>query len=125
MRDLLRNVIEAGSRTRTQPPPPHVVFEALIDPDRDPRRPWLLLLEDEQRPRVLRTQPARLVVWSSLWPSRPDAEVHFHLEPVDAETSMRWTLLVDEPFPDDSKLGHLRKRLNQLINGNLRRSFGQ
>jgi hypothetical protein len=74
---------------------------------------------------VLRTQPARLVVWSSLWLSRPDAEVHFHLEPVDAETSLRWILLVDEPFPDDSKLGHLRKRLNHLINGNLRRSFGQ
>jgi hypothetical protein len=118
-------VIEAGSRARTQPPPPHVVFEALIDPDRDPRRPWLLLLDDEQRPRVLRALPAHLVVWSSLWPARPDAEVHFDLEPADAGTRLRWTLLVDEPLPDESKLGHLRKRLNELINGNLRGSFGQ
>jgi hypothetical protein len=118
-------VIDAGSRARTQPPPPHVVFEALISPNRDPQRQWLLLLGDEQPPRVLRTVPPRLVVWSSLWPSRPDAEVHFDLEPAGAETRLRWTLLVNEPLPDDSKLGHLRKRLNELINGGLRGSFGQ
>jgi hypothetical protein len=102
-----------------------VVFQALIEPDRDPRRPWLLLLADEQRPRVVRAVPVRTIVWSSLWPSRPDAEVHFDLEPAGAETRLRWTLLVDEPLPDDSKLGHLRKRLNELINGNLRATFGQ
>ncbi|MEV4544807.1 hypothetical protein [Micromonospora echinaurantiaca] len=30
-----------------------------------------------------------------------------------------------EPLPDQSLLGHLRKRMNQLVNGNLRRTFGQ
>ena len=116
---------EAGNRARTQPPPPRVVFEALTEPDRDPRRPWLFLLADEQPPRVLRAEPDRLVVWSSLWPSRPDAEIRFELEPEGAETRLRWILLVEAPLPDASKLGHLRKRLNQLINGDLRSTFGQ
>ncbi|MEE3920873.1 hypothetical protein V2I01_29940 [Micromonospora sp. BRA006-A] len=40
-------------------------------------------------------------------------------------TRLRWTLLVAEPLPDPSLLGHLRKRLNQLINANLRYTFGQ
>ena len=102
-----------------------MVFEALTDPHRDPRRPWLLLLDDEQPPRILRAEANRHVVWSSLWPGRPDAEVHFDLEPFESETRLCWTLLVDEPLPDDSKLGHLRKRLNELINGNLRGTFGQ
>jgi hypothetical protein len=28
-------------------------------------------------------------------------------------------------MPDDSELGHLRKRLNQLINADLRYSYGR
>ena len=40
-------------------------------------------------------------------------------------TDLRWILLLAEPLPKSSLLGHLRKRLNQLINGNLRRTFGQ
>jgi hypothetical protein len=34
-------------------------------------------------------------------------------------------LLVAEPLPDASLAGHLRKRLNQLVNAELRYSFGQ
>jgi hypothetical protein len=30
-----------------------VVFEALTQPDRDPARPWLLLLDDERLPDVI------------------------------------------------------------------------
>jgi hypothetical protein len=41
-----RTVIEVGGRKRNQPAPPHVVFEALTQPDRDPQRPWLMLLDD-------------------------------------------------------------------------------
>lgn len=119
-------LLEAGSRRRNQPPPPAVVFEALTEPDRDPARPWLRLLDDEQPLRILRAEHPRLVVWSSLWPRRPDAEVRFELE-FDGTygTELRWTLLVAEPLPDPSLLGHLRKRMNQLVNGNLRRTFGQ
>jgi hypothetical protein len=118
-------MFEAGSRARTQPPPPAVVFEALVEPDRDSRRPWLHLLADEQQPRVLRTEADRLVVWSSLWPKLPDAEIRFDLEPAGVETRLRWTLLLPEPLTDVSLLGHLRKRLNVLINGTLRGTFGQ
>jgi hypothetical protein len=120
-------MLEAGSRKRNQPAPPHVMFEALTRPDRDPARPWLKLLDDEQRPRLIEASQPDLVVWSSLWIKRPDAIVRFDL-PADSSgygTDLRWTLLVDEPMPDPSLTGHMRKRLNQLINENLRFTFGQ
>lgn len=111
---------------RNQPAPPHVIFEALTEPNRDPARPWLLLLDDEQRPQTTHARWPTLVVWSSIWTKRPDAVVRFDL-PSDGSggTQLRWTLLLAEPLPEPSLLGHLRKRLNQLINGNLRRTFGQ
>ncbi len=118
-------MLEAGRRERAQPPPPAVVCEALTRPDADPARPWLHLLDDEQPPRVLEVAPPHLVVWSSLWPRRPDAVVRFDLTARGAETLLRWTLLVEPPLPDASLLGHLRKRLNQLINADLRGTFGQ
>lgn len=66
-------------------------------------------------------------MWSSLWPSRPDAVIRFEL-PTDIEdqgTALTWTLLVDDPEPDPPLLGHFRKRLNVLINADLRYSLGQ
>ena len=55
-------MIEVGSRRRNQPSPPHVLFEALTEPDRDPARPWLLLLPDEQRPATVTASPPHLLV---------------------------------------------------------------
>jgi hypothetical protein len=123
---LALSVLEAGSRKRNQPAPPHVIYEALTQPDRDPVRPWLLLLDDEERPRTLEVRKPHLVVWSSIWTKRPDAQVRFDL-PFDgtAGTDLRWTLLLADPLPEPSLLGHMRKRLNQLINANLRYTFGQ
>lgn len=118
-------MIEIGRRQRSQPPPPHIVYEALVDPDRDAHRPWLELLDDEQRPRILRAEPPSLLVWSSLWVKRPDATVRFDLPGGNWGTDLRWTLYVDEPVPSDALIGHMRKRLNQLINANLRYTFGQ
>lgn len=118
-------MIEIGSRLRPQPPPPHVVFEALARPDRDPARPWLDLLPDEVAPQVLSAQAPHAVVWTSLWPRRPDAQIRFDLQPGHGGTDLRWTLLVEEPEPDASTVGHFRMRLNQLINADLRFSFGQ
>ncbi|TQC46468.1 hypothetical protein EEB14_25975 [Rhodococcus sp. WS4] len=119
-------MLEVGTRARTQPAPPHIIFEALTYPHRDPTRPWLILLDDEIEPTVIETRSPDLVVWSSIWTTRPDARLRFDL-PGDgrAGTDLRWTLLVDEPEPDPSLLGHLRKRMNQLINARLRYSFGQ
>lgn len=119
-------MLEAGSRQRSQPAPPHVVFDVLADPDRDPARPWLLLLDDEQPPRLIDAEKPNFLVWSSLWEKRPDARVRFDLSTDGgAGTRLRWTLFVAEPLPDASLLGHLRKRLNELINANLRYTFGQ
>jgi hypothetical protein len=120
------DVIDIGSRQRAQPAPPRVVFEALTEPDRDPYRRWLKLVDDEQRPNVLRTQALATVVWSSLWTTRPDAVVEFELAPSpDGGTALRWTLYVDEPIPREPLIRHMRGRMNQLINANLRFSFGQ
>ncbi|MEO8889615.1 MAG: hypothetical protein ABI429_10060 [Jatrophihabitantaceae bacterium] len=118
-------MIEIGSRMRNQPAPPHAMFQALTEPDRDPARPWLNLLDDEQRPRVLRSDPPSALTWSSLWIKRPDAVVCFDLPDGGDGTDLRWTLYVDEPIPDAALIGHLRKRLNQLINADLRHTFGQ
>jgi hypothetical protein len=118
-------VIEIGRRERNQPAPPHIVFAALSNPDEDPNRPWLELLDDEQRPRVIRAEPPSLLIWSSLWVKRPDATLRFDLLPGQGGTNLCWTLCVDEPAPDDALIGHMRKRVNQLINANLRYRFGQ
>jgi hypothetical protein len=120
-------VVEAGRRRRNQPAPPHAVFAALAEPGRDPARQWLVLLPDEQPPTVLAAEAPSGLTWSSLWPRRPDARVVFSL-PLDAGghgTDLEWVLLLDEPLPDASLLGHLRKRVNQLVNADLRSSFGQ
>ena len=119
-------MLEVGTRQKNQPPPPHVVFEALTHPDRDPNRRWLVLLSDEQRPEVLSAEERHIVVWSSLWPRCPDARVRFDLQQGEKRdgTELRWTLLVQEPPPAASLIGHMCKRLNVLINAELRYSFG-
>jgi hypothetical protein len=54
------------------------------------------------------------------------SSIHFDLaDSPDGGTDLRWTLHHDEPVPDASAVGHLRKRLNELINANLRYTFGQ
>ena len=119
-------MIEIGRRRRSQPAPPHVIFEALCDPDRDPSRPWLMLQHDELRPTVLLADPPAAVTWSTLWLARSDATVAFQLPlRADGGTDLQWTLLVADPVPDEPFVGHMRKRLNQLINANLRYTFGQ
>lgn len=115
-----------GSRMRNQPAPPHAVRAALTNPDCDPTRRWLILLADEQCPRILEDSDTDRVIWSSLWPKHPTARIHFDL-PSDGRggTDLRWTLYIDTVNLDDSAIGHLRFRVNTLINANLRRSFGQ
>lgn len=118
-------MLDAGTRKKNQPAPPSVVFEALTEPERPEGRPWLRLLEDEVRPQVIESDGSGLVVWSSIWPKRSDAVIRFDLPPGGGGTDLRWTLFVEEPMPDEALLGHLCKRINQLINADLRYSFGQ
>jgi len=119
-------VHEIGRRQRNQPAPPHIIFEALTAPNRPGARPWLELLADEQHPRLLSAHAPSAVIWSSIWTRRPDAVVEFDLRPDGGGgTNLCWTLFVDDPAPDDALTSHMRKRMNMLINADLRYSFGQ
>ncbi|WP_327096517.1 hypothetical protein OIE68_42520 [Nocardia vinacea] len=117
---------EIGSRARILPAPPRTVWKSLTEPQRPGARPWLDLLPDEVEPTVLNADEPAMVVWSSLWPSRPGDQVRLDLTAVDGGcTSLRFTLLAYGPPPDQSKIGHLRHRLNQLLFADLRYSYGQ
>jgi hypothetical protein len=118
-------MVEVGSRQRNLPAPPHAVFEDLTAPDRSVTRPWLQLLDDEVAPVVSESREPAYVVWSSLWPRRPDARIAFELPQGGGGTDLRWTLTVEEPAPDESLTGHMRKRINTLIHANLRYTYGQ
>lgn len=74
---------------------------------------------------MLAAEKPERVVWSSLWPSRPNDQVHFELTAVDCGTSLKFTLLTPDEAPDQSKTGHLRRRLNYLLFADLRFSYGQ
>jgi hypothetical protein len=70
------------------------------------------------------------------WPRRRNLDDHLREKLPDAQgpvrpafrrpsgTRLRWTLLVGEPLLGPSLLGHIRKRLDELINANLRYTFG-
>jgi uncharacterized protein YndB with AHSA1/START domain len=114
-----------GSRERTQPAPPHIVWDSLTRPRQPSARPWLDLLDDEVEPRVLESERPHRVVWSSLWPDRPEDRITFDIRPDGDGCALRWTLTTTDRAPDQSKLGHLRFRMNFLLNEKLRTSYGQ
>ena len=118
-------MIEIGSRARKLPAPPHAVWQSLVYPEREQGRPWLALAEEEVRPRVIAADEPHRVVWSSLWPGRPNDEVHFDLSAAGEGTLLRFTLLSPDEPPDESRTGHLRRRLNHLLFADLRHSYGQ
>jgi hypothetical protein len=119
-------MLELGSRERGQPAPAHIVWESLTAPRKPTARPWLDLLPDEIEPRIVEAEPPSLVVWSSLWPDRPHDLIRFDLRPAGERDgcTLRWTLTTTDAPPTDSKLGHLRHRINVLINERLRYSYG-
>lgn len=117
---------EIAGRCRTQPPPRRIIYEALTKPDRDPTRPWLILRGGEQQPTIAEAVEPNLVVWNSIWSSRPDAQIRFEFAgPPHSSTTLYWTLIVDEPAPDAETTLRMRKRVDELINKNLRLTFGQ
>jgi hypothetical protein len=96
----------------------------LVKPNRDSRREWMILARGETPPRVVEADKPTLVVWSSIWATRPDDLIRFDLEPSGQETQLRWTLLAPEELAPDA-VRPLRRRLNELINAQLRYTFGQ
>jgi hypothetical protein len=113
-----------ASRLNSLPPPAWVVFDDLVNPLRHNGRPWLTLLDDERVPDVLEAERPTLVVWSSIWTSRPDALIRFDLDgPMNA--SVRWSLMVEAPVLDDRQLRHFGKRIGDLVFANLRYTYGQ
>ncbi|CAN5369650.1 hypothetical protein BH09ACT8_BH09ACT8_05130 [soil metagenome] len=116
---------EIAARRRSQPAPPWAVFEDLCDPHRQPARPWLELADDEVPPTVIEALRPTRVDWSSLWPSRPDVRLRFELSASGGESMLRWGLWVDDPVPDADLVVHLRRRIDQLVNANLRYTYGQ
>lgn len=129
-------MIEIGRTTRTLPAPPSVVWRSLMDPHEPGARPWLALLPDEVEPRVLQAQEPHTVVWSSLWPDRPDDEIHLELSAAESGTALTVTLLtadarlaagegVERDPADADLVRHLRRRLSVLFFADLRYSYGQ
>jgi hypothetical protein len=119
------DVFELGQRLRSQPAPPHVVYEALTQPRRPSGRVWLHLLADEREPEVVDLEPPTSLTWSSLWPRRAGLLIRFDLRRAGDETDLVWTLRSPTPVEDPSGVGHMRKRLNEIINRDLRYGFGQ
>lgn len=116
---------EVRSRRRNQPAPPWAVFDDLCDPHRQLVRPWLHLQDGEVAPTVVDADRPNYVIWSSLWVERPDASIRFDLDGADGGTDLRWTLYVDDPLPDPSSAKLMCKRFGELINANLRYTYGQ
>lgn len=114
-----------GTREWAQPAPPHVIFDDLAHPDRQPGRPWLYLRADEIAPVVVEAERPSRLVWSSIWARRPDARIAFELPGKRGGTVLRWTILVNDPAPDTALADHMWNRINTLVNGHLRHNYGQ
>jgi uncharacterized protein YndB with AHSA1/START domain len=118
-------VIELAARTRTLPPPPHVLWAALVAPLASGGRSWFELREDEVEPAILEAREPGQVVWSTLWPDRPDDRIELRLLADREGSRLTFTWLSPGPTPDGATLGRRRRRLNELFWADLRYSFGQ
>jgi hypothetical protein len=97
----------------------------LTKPHEPGARSWLELRADETEPKIIEASEPTFVVWTSLWPSRPDDVIRFDLRPSGGGTALRWTLSTPGAIPDAPEVGRLRHRMNFLINAQLRFSYGQ
>src|SRR3954451_5389198 len=108
---------EVATTEKTQPPPPHIVWQTFVDPATTGPRVWLRIGPDERRPKVLESRPTDLVLWSSLWGDRPRDQIRFDISTDGLGGSrLRWTLLTYRSEPDAEQLAQMRHRLNHLIN---------
>ncbi|TCJ00099.1 hypothetical protein [Aeromicrobium sp. IC_218] len=117
-------MIEYVDRAKTLPAPPHVVWDDLVDPRTTGLRPWLVLEADEVPPRVVASERPRLVVWSSLWTARPDDVVTLELSRAGAGSTLRVRVVTPHELPGEDVASHVRRRLGQLLYGELRLTYG-
>jgi hypothetical protein len=120
-------VIEYGDRTRSLPAPPPVVWDDLVARKSRGTRAWVRLRDGEVRPEVVESVRPTLLVWSSLWATRPDDLVRLTLAPQGRfGTALRFVLLAGGgDTPDEVLTRHLRQRVNELLYRDLRESYGQ
>lgn len=117
-------MVEVGTRSKRLPPPPHVVWESLSQPHRPGARAWLRVDHDQVEPRVLRAEAPRLLVWSSLWPDRPDDIVEIELGGDGIETRLVFRLLAPElDRPDEATAAYRSRWLSRLFFADLRESY--
>lgn len=107
---------------KSLPAPARVVRDNLIAPESGSRE-WLSLRSEEAQPRILAVSDES-VVWSSLWPDRPNDEIRFEVAVKNSECLLAWELFVDAPEPDDNEAQAMASRVNKIVNNDLRRSFG-
>lgn len=116
----------AAESQKQLPAPAPVVFASLAHPGGAADREWLTLRPDEQTPEVLCGVADRFLLWSTLWPELPEVQVQLDLTPDPRDrlcTQVRWTLLLAAPLPRDT-IDRLSRRLDQLINHELRHTYG-
>jgi hypothetical protein len=118
-------MITIMSASRAQAPPANVIFESLTDPNHEGSRIWLNVRNDELWPSILEAVEASRATWSSIWPERPDARIQFDIRKAGSGTMLRWSITVAPPEPDEILAERMTKRINQIINRDLRKSFGQ
>lgn len=116
---------QLGQTARSQAPPPPIVYAELLRPGGTPPRVWLQLREDEAPPVVTVIREGTELRWSSLWILHPDVVIDFAVARHGAGTLLTWTLRTSGPEPSAATVGHLRRRIQELINRDLRFSFGQ
>jgi hypothetical protein len=114
-----------NGRRRKQPMPPRVLFDTLCTPTSGQPREWLHLQPPEQTPVVLRASATDEVVWSSLWPDVREASIRFVIEQDGPGSRLTWAIELPDDLVDDAKRKHLRRRVDELINRDLRLAFGQ
>jgi hypothetical protein len=73
----------------------------------------------------LEAQQPRHLVWTSLWPDRPNDQIRIELAATGGETSLRFVLLTPDQAPGDEKTRDLRRRLSHLLFADLRYSYGE
>ncbi len=117
-------MITLVSREKGQAPPPHIVWDALTDPFDPSIRRWLELLPNEVLPEVIDAVRPHHIVWTSLWPDRPRDQIRFSIASDGRSGSrVKWTLETPDEPPDEAIVRDRRRRIDLLINGNLRDSF--